>query len=113
MRHSKIGVLLGVFCCVLAVAERSNAQVGQPGHETQSSSGTAGNLITHVTATDGQSLAVTVIDVGKQVMATYQIDRQTGEITLKGVRNITWDLQMINFNTAKPLPQEVRSGLQK
>jgi hypothetical protein len=113
VRRSLIGVLFGAFCCVLAAAERGNAQVGQPGHETQSSSATAGNLITHITATDGQPLTVTVIDVRNQALATYQIDRQTGEITLKGVRNISWDLQMINFNTAKPLPQEVRSGLQK
>ena len=46
-------------------------------------------------------------------MAVYHVDRATGEITLEGVRNFTWDLQMINFNTGKPLPQEVRSGLQK
>jgi hypothetical protein len=108
-----IGVLIGAFSCVLAAAESGYAQVGPAGHEMQSSSATAGNLITHVTAIEGQPLVVTVIDTNKQVMATYQIDRQTGEITLKGVRNITWDLQMINFNTAKPLPQEVRSGLQK
>jgi hypothetical protein len=97
----------------LGVAGACFAQTAPAGHEAQTSSATAGNLITHVTAADGQPIVVTVIDVSKQVMATYQVDRQSGEITLKSVRNITWDLQMRDFNTGKPLPQDIRSGLPK
>jgi hypothetical protein len=34
-----------------------------------------------------------------------------GDITLKSVRNIHWDLQMVEFNTEAPLPREIRSML--
>jgi hypothetical protein len=68
-------------------------------------------LFTHVTATDGLPLTVTVVDTRQRVMAVYHVDRTTGESTLKSVRNITWDLQMTDFNTGKPLPQDIRNGL--
>jgi hypothetical protein len=54
---------------------------------------------------------VTVIDPIQRVMGIYQVDRSTGEIALRSVRNLTWDLQMIEFNSGKPMPQDIRSGL--
>ncbi len=62
--------------------------------------------------TDSRS-SVTVIDPRQRVMAVYHVDRATGEITPKSVRNFTWDLQMIEFNSGNPLPQDIRSGLQR
>ena len=44
-------------------------------------------------------------------MAVYHVDRNSGEISPKSVRNITWDLQMIEYNSGKPLPQDIRNGL--
>jgi len=111
VRRLRDGVLVGVVCCAFTAGRMCHAQIATAGQETQTSSATAGNVITHVTATGGQPLVVTVIDASKLVMATYQVDRLTGEITLKSVRNITWDLQMRDFNTGKPLPQDIRSGL--
>ena len=70
-------------------------------------------LITHVTAADGQPQIITVIDPRQRVMAVYHVDRTTGVITPKSVRNITWDLQMIEFNSGSPLPQDIRNGLQR
>jgi hypothetical protein len=35
----------------------------------------------------------------------------TGEITLKGARKITWDTQLTDYNSGKPLPQDIRAGL--
>jgi hypothetical protein len=113
VRRSVIGVLIGAICCLLLAAQPCCAQTAPAGREAQTTSATAGNLITHVSAVEGQALLITVIDVKQQVMAIYQIDGKSGEITLKSVRNIGWDLQMINFNTGKPLPQDVRSGLPK
>jgi hypothetical protein len=69
-------------------------------------------LFTQVTATEGLPLAVTVVDPRQRVMAVYQVERASGEITLKSVRNLTWDLQMIGYNSGKPTPQDIRSGLQ-
>ena len=56
---------------------------------------------------------VTVIDPQQRVMAIYQVDRATGKITPKSIRNFTWDLQMIEYNSGNPLPQDIRSGLQR
>jgi hypothetical protein len=69
-------------------------------------------LFTKVTAESGQPLIVTVVDPRQRAMAIYHVDRATGEIALKSVRNLTWDLQMVQYNSGNPLPQDIRSGLQ-
>jgi hypothetical protein len=112
VRSSLIGVLIGAAVCVF-VAEPSFGQPASTERESQTSSAAAGTLITHVSAIEGQNLVVTVIDTSQHAMAVYHVDRTTGEITLKSVRNFTWDLQMKDFNTGKPLPQDVRGGLPK
>ena len=58
-----------------------------------------------------QPLTVTVLDPRQRVLAVYHVDRNSGEITLRGARNITWDLQMTEFNSGNPLPQDIRNGL--
>ena len=45
-------------------------------------------------------------------MGIYLVDRGTGKIMLKSVRNFTWDLQMTNYDCDDPQPQDIRSGLQ-
>jgi hypothetical protein len=69
------------------------------------------DLITHVTAADGQPQVVTVIDPRQRVLAVYHVDRATGSISFKSLRNVTWDLQMIDYNSGDPLPQDIRNGL--
>jgi hypothetical protein len=110
MRHSFVGALLVAGLVVAATAGRTSSQPVPTSIPTESQSG---DLITHVTAGDGQPQVVTVIEPRKRVMAVYQVDRGTGQITLKSVRNFTWDLQMIEFNSGEPLPQDIRSGLQR
>jgi hypothetical protein len=65
----------------------------------------------HVAAAEGQPQLVTVIDPRQRVLAVYHVDRASGQITPKSVRNITWDLQMTEYNSGDPLPQDIRSGL--
>jgi hypothetical protein len=60
-----------------------------------------------------QRQQVTVIDPETRVLGVYHIDLNTGEIVLKSVRNIHWDLQMVEFNGTSPLPREVRSLLEQ
>jgi len=45
-------------------------------------------------------------------MSVYHIELATGKIALRSVRNIHWDLQMTEFNSADPLPREIRSLLE-
>ncbi len=56
---------------------------------------------------------VTVIDPQTHVLGVYHIQLSNGEVTLKSVRNIHWDLQMIEHNGTSPLPQEVRAMLEQ
>ena len=70
-------------------------------------------LITHYDGSEGQSPLLTVVDPTTHVMAVYQIDGTSGEITLRGVRNFHYDLQMDEFNGVSPTPREIRSLLQR
>lgn len=56
---------------------------------------------------------VTLIDTRQRVMGVYHIDRTSGEISLKCVRNTHWDLLMDEFNGVSPSPREIRSLLQR
>jgi hypothetical protein len=52
---------------------------------------------------------VTIVDPKQRVMAVYHVDRVTGALTLKSVRNMTWDLQIEDFNSANPAPRDIRA----
>jgi hypothetical protein len=68
-----------------------------------------GGLIALATAAGEGCQQVTVIDPDMRSLGVYHVDLATGEVTLKSVRNIKWDLEMIEFNATQPLPREVRS----
>ena len=75
--------------------------------------GATTDLITHATSLGDHRQQLTVIDPRQRAMAVYHVDSATGEITLKSVRNFHWDLQMTEFNSASPLPREIRSMLEQ
>ncbi len=108
MRRLVFGTLIGTGLVFAALVGRGSSEST---HEQPVHTSFSGGLITHVHAAEGGSQAVTVIDPRTRVMGVYHVDRVSGEITLKSVRNITWDLQMVAFNSGKPLPQDIRSGL--
>lgn len=49
-----------------------------------------------------------VVDSANRSMAIYHIDPAQGKLTLKSVRNLTWDLSMEQFNGQTPLPSDLR-----
>jgi hypothetical protein len=112
MQRSLTGVFIATAFGAIVAAGPVFEHSASAAQDAQTS-GSAGNLITHMSAVEGQPLVLTVIDTNLRAMAVYQVDRQTGEITLKSVRNFTWDLQMKDFNTGKPLPQDIRGSLPK
>jgi len=65
-------------------------------------------LVTYINTAAGDTQVITVIDPAQRSLAIYHVNGTTGEIALKSVRNMTWDLQMVQYNSGKPLPQEVR-----
>ena len=112
MRHSLFGALLGASLVIAVAAGRGSSE---PAYAPPVDLPARANseLITHMSATDGAALTVTVIDPKQRVMAVYHVDRGTGEISPKSVRNLTWDLQMTEFNSGNPLPQDIRNGLKR
>lgn len=58
-----------------------------------------------------QQLAI--VDPRMRRIGIYHVDPKSTTVTLKSVRNIEFDLQMSEYNTAEPLPQWVRAALQK
>ena len=113
MRSTLIGAFVVAVLVMASSADTGSSESGYGSPVNYPSTTQAAELITHVTAAEGQSQVVTVIDPRTRVMAVYRVERATGQITPKSVRNITWDLQMIEFNSGEPLPQDIRSGLQR
>ncbi len=68
-----------------------------------------GELISLATPVGDNRQQLTVIDPKMRVVSVYHIELATGEITLKSVRNISWDLQMSEFNGVNPLPRDIRT----
>lgn len=113
MRRSLVGALLVAGLVIATLAESGSTQPASdgPGEARFPASIQDSRLFAQVTAENGQPLTVTVIDPRQRVMGVYHVDRATGEIVLRSVRNLTWDLQMVEFNSGNPLPQDIRSGL--
>jgi len=117
MRRSHFGALLGTLLVFGLTAGQGHTEpspvvqipVASYQSSGQSTSQPTSNLITHVLPAEGGTPAVIVVDPSQRVLAVYHVDKTTGEIALRSVRNITWDLQMVEFNSGKPLPQDIRN----
>jgi hypothetical protein len=70
-------------------------------------------LISYVQTSDTKDTSVILIDSVQQVISVYHIARDDGQIQLKSVRKIAWDSSLTDFNTSKPLPDEIHKGLQR
>jgi hypothetical protein len=113
MRQTMLGALLIAGLVIAATATRSSSESAPAGPASFLPAAPGGELFAHVTAAEGGAQLVTVIDPRSRVLAVYHVDRADGKITPKSVRNITWDLQMIEYHSGDPLPQAIRSGLQR
>ncbi len=56
---------------------------------------------------------IAIIDPKKKSLATYQVNKANGEISLKSVRSIHWDLQLDEFNGTSPTPKQIQSIVEK
>jgi len=43
------------------------------------------------------------------VMAVYHVDRTSGALQLKSVRNLQWDLLIEDYNSGTPAPRDIRA----
>lgn len=111
MRTTVIGLVFGV-ALVLAFwglfPERSQVFAERP---VSIPSQEGGGLITLTNPASEGRQQLTVIDQQRMVISVYHLNLTTGEIELKAVRKIEWDLQMVEFNGVSPLPRDIRSML--
>lgn len=56
---------------------------------------------------------ILVVEPTTRVMASYQLHPTTGQISLKSVRKLAFDLQMDDFNGAEPSSQDVRQMIER
>lgn len=61
---------------------------------------------------NGQSNQIALVDPERKVISVYGIDRDSGEINLRSVRKVEWDLMLDEFNGSPPTPREIRSNVQ-
>jgi hypothetical protein len=107
MRRLLLGALVCVVLVLTVAADGAGPENAAPEAAKSAPPPSAGALISHVIPDDTGSKVV-VIDGSQRVMAVYHVDKTSGAITLSSVRNLTWDLQMMQYNSGKPLPQEIR-----
>ena len=74
--------------------------------------GAGSELIVLTTPVDEKHQQLVVIDPKQRGMSVYHVELDSGEIALKSVRQLHWDLQLMEYNGVKPLPREIRQMLQ-
>ena len=112
MRNIVLGAVGGF---VLFAAAWSFSNSGTPLYAQRQSPVYAerGELTTVFSDIDEHHGLLTLVDPKSRVVSVYHIDRTTGEIALKSVRNVNWDLQMMQFNSKTPLPREIQGMLEQ
>ena len=107
MRTAAMGLLVatGLVLAAVAFCSKGNPVFAQQPPETN-------RLIALSVRGGPESDYVALIDPVQRVMGVYQIESTSGEIHLKSVRNVHWDLQMGEFNGNRPSPREIRDMLE-
>ena len=118
MRRAILGLLAGAGIVTLAVCllDRHGEVMAQ--HVTPYSQSSpqplcGGELIAVPSPMGDKGQLLTVLDPRQQTMGVYWIEAGTGKITLRSVRNIRFDLMMMDFNGDNPLPREIRTQLEQ
>lgn len=106
MRHAIMGLLAGIGLTAALAGWPAGAE------PVDGYRGKGGDLITHAVRSETGPLTVIVIDAQARTMAVYHVQDGSGEIQLKSVRTITWDLQLSGYNDTTPLPKDIRKMLQ-
>jgi hypothetical protein len=109
MRATVFGLLLcaGLVCVTTHWWSAENEALAQLPDALR---GVARGELIALSADSGKGFQqVTLIDPKRRVMSVYHIDFASGEIALKSVRNVNWDLQMEEFNGISPSPREIRN----
>ncbi len=113
MSKSFWSIALAAGVAAVALGWTADAQQAAPGASYASSGGRA-DLITYLLpGENNQATTLTIVDPQTRRVAVYHVSRDSGEIQLKSVRNIAWDLGMEYFNTGGPAPEEIKAMQQR
>lgn len=108
MRTAVLGLALVVG---LMAATRAwpgpRGEVLQPAAAAQPA--TSGEFVVLTMALGDRRQQVSVIDAKTKCLCVYHIEADTGQVWLKSVRNLRWDMELQEFNGTSPLPREIRS----
>ena len=112
----KLLVATGVMVAGLTLVAWNTLAVPPQGGAPRSSgfhgATSSGGLIALTGAAGDHRQQLMVVDPELRTIGVYHVDATSGEIVLKSVRNIHWDLQMMEFNGTNPTPREIQTQLQ-
>jgi hypothetical protein len=106
MRGLVGGVLLGLAVLAAGVVGLADAQ-GPRSVQDRAASSPDLLALSH-DGGDGRQ-QITIVDPRQRVMAVYHVDRASGALQLKSVRNLQWDLMIEDYNSASPAPRDIRA----
>src|SRR5688500_17334651 len=106
MRGWLSGLLLGMAVLVVLVVGFADAQ--GPRQVVQERAASAELWALSHDAGDGRQ-QITLVDPRQRVIAVYHVDRATGALQLKRVRNVQWDLTIEDYNSGSPAPRDIRA----
>lgn len=115
MRNLVVGGLVGAGFILLGMwlaSDRSQVLAQQLPYAAPGGQAAASELLALSTTVAQHHQQLSVVDPRARVLSVYHIDLNTGEISLKSVRQLHWDLQMIEFNGVEPLPGSIRTILE-
>ena len=107
MRAAVGGLLLGLGVFVALALGLPEAQGQRPAIQERAASSPDLLALGHDSG-DGRQ-QITLVDTRQRVMAVYHVDKTTGALSLRSVRNLQWDLTIEDFNSGNPTPREIRT----
>ena len=108
MRAAVFTLLFGIGLVIVAAGRNGWSQPSP-----QRSAANSSSQLIAFSKEMGTSHQLVLIDSQERVMGVYHVNRETGEIALKSVRRINWDLLMEEFNATSPSPREIRALLEQ
>ena len=103
-----LGTVVGLVVCVIALAvvdARHNVYGQVPAPQE-------GTIVVTMPAGDSGQFLI-VVDTRQQVMGSYHVHGETGNIALRSVRKYSWDMMIEDFNGSDPRPHDVRRQVQQ
>jgi hypothetical protein len=112
MRHAALGIVLGLGLWLLLMATTSGPQDAF-GQSDRTARTAVPSELTPLVLSGDLGNYVAVVDAQQRVLCVYEINRTSGNITLKSVRRLSWDLQLDEFNTTNPSPRDIRALVER